>query len=174
MPNSKRFFLGGIELPLDIDTVEALPASGGVMEFDFSYRDVSFAAKCIETDGSAVITVVGNVGRLPYSAEAPAARSGLSHIIMHANGLLGRIFRLTGERIMLHGEAAVQTPVSATHLLSAIAGLLIPVSPYLDLAAVYFEPGGERLKPEWRIKSRAAPPGPPSSRPMALPRPAGR
>lgn len=156
MPSAKRLSLGGVELPLDIDAVDALPLGGGTAKFDFVYRGIRFAAQCVEGDGAATLKVVGDIGRMPFSAEAPAARSGLSHIIMHANGLIRNTFRLAGERILVGGEASVATPVTATALLAAVAGMLIPVSPYLDLAAVYFEPGGDRLKPEWRVRARPA------------------
>lgn len=154
MSKPKRLSLGGAELPIDIDSVDRLP-TGGTTQFDFTYRGILFAGKCTATEESATIKIVGDVGPMPYTAEAPAARSGLSHIIMHANGLLGRVFRLAGDRILVGGEATV-TPVNATRLLAVIARVLIPVSPYLDLAAVYYEPGGAGLRPEWRVKSRPA------------------
>lgn len=161
MSKPKRLSLGGTELPIDVDSMDRLP-TGGTMQFDFTYRGILFAGQCMATEASATIKIVGDVGPMPYTAEAPAARVGLSHIIMHANGLLGRVFRLAGDRILVGGEATV-TPVNATRLLAVVAGMLIPVSPYLDLAAVYFEPGGARLKAEWRVKPR-----PTGSRP-ALP-----
>jgi hypothetical protein len=170
MPKPNRLSLGGMELPIRIDAVDVLPPGGGTMQFDFTYRGIHFAAKCTEAEGTATIKLVGDVGPMPYTAEAPAARAGLSHIIVHANGLLGRVFRLAGERILVGGEATVEVPVNATGLLAVVARILIPMAPYLDLASVYFEPGGTRLKREWRVKSRPAGAQaalPPPSRPTA-------
>ncbi len=156
MSNAKSLSIGGMTLPLDLDAVETLPMGGGGAQFDFHYRGIRFAGQCVESDGGATLKLAGDVGRLPFSAEAPAARSGLSFIIMHANGLLGRVFRLVDDRIVVGREVSVATPVTATALVAAVATVLIPVAPYLDLAAVYFEPGGERLKPEWRVRARPA------------------
>lgn len=158
MPNTKRFNLGGTALPVDIDALEGLPTDGGVIQFDFGWRGYRFAARAEDLgDGSGSMKVAADVGRMPFSAEAPAARSGLSAVIMHANGLVGRVFRLDGERILLGSTLPVEAPMTATRLLAPLAKFLIPLNPYLDLISVYYEPGGEVLKREWRRPSRLPP-----------------
>lgn len=175
MPDPKRLTLGGPALPLDIDSLEAaLPFDGGLIQFDFTFRGTRFAVRCEEghgTDGSpadARLRVVGDVGPMPFSAESPTARAGLSAIILHANGLLGRVFRLTeANRIVLGTETDLPLPVTATRLVTALARFLIPAAGYLDLVGVYVQPGGAALKPEWR---RRRPATPFKALPKALPR----
>ncbi|MGE5537565.1 MAG: hypothetical protein ACM33T_00235 [Solirubrobacterales bacterium] len=158
MPDQKRFSLGGSVLPIDIDAIESLPATGGVIVFDFTYRGIRFGVRCEETgEGTARLKAVGDVGRVPFSAEAPAARAGLSAIILHGNDLLGQTFRLVDGRILLGGERILALPVTATRLVTALAEILIPAAPYLDLCDVYLAPDGS-LRPEWRRPARPVAP----------------
>lgn len=155
-------------MPLDIEALEALPVtSGGTMQFDFCYRNIRFAARYQEgetgQDGETggMLKLVGDVGPLPFTAESPAARAGLGHIVVHVNDLLGSTFRFANSRIVLHTKVEVAKPVNATNVISAVSSVLIPASPYLDLIAVYIRPplapsrpGESALRPEWR-KTRA-------------------
>lgn len=148
--------LGGTPLPLDIEVLETLPVTaGGVIQFDFVYRDILFAARYEQADGA--LTLAGDCGPLPYTAESPHARAGLGHIVVDANTVLGQTFLFRHNRIFLNASVPVSPPVTATHVISAVATLLVPAIPYLDLIAVYIrpplaaaKPGESALRPEWR------------------------
>lgn len=164
MSNTKRFALGGIELPADIDALEALPSSGGLLTFDFTYRGIRFTGDCKDQgDGTARLKLAGDIGPVPFSAEAPAARVGMAHITMHANNLLGQRFRLAGGRLLFSGMADCPAPVNATALVAAAAGILIPAAPYFELLSVYMDPG-VGIRAEWLRSPRANPP----QKPLAL------
>lgn len=162
MSEATRLNLGGTLLPLDIEALEALPVTaGGTMQFDFCYRNIRFAARYQESDEGGMLKLVGDVGPLPFTAESPAARAGLGHIVVHANDLLGSMFRFADSRIVLSTKAEVAKPLTATNVISAVSSVLIPATPYLDLIAVYIRPplatarpGESALRPEWR-KGRA-------------------
>lgn len=157
MSTSAQTSLGGTDQPLDIDALEALPSTGGVSVFDFVYRDIRFAARCEDKgDGTARLKLVGDIGPVPFSAEAPVARLGMAHIIMHANNLLGQRFRLN-DRLLFGVETQITTPVTATTLVTGAVGVLAPATPYFDLFTVYMEPG-IGVRPEWRRGGRAAAP----------------
>lgn len=156
MPEAKILNLGGIPLPLDIDALETLPvAAGGLIQFDFIYRDIRFSARYDQADGMLALT--GDCGPLPYTAESPHARAGLGHIVVDANDVLGQTFRFGHSRILLAASIPVPPPVTATHVIAATAAILVPAIPYLDLIAVYVrpplapaKPGESALRPEWR------------------------
>lgn len=168
MSEATQLNLSGALVPLDIEALEALPVTpGGTMQFDFCYRNIRFAARYQEgetrEDGETggVLKLVGDVGPLPFTAESPAARAGLGHIVVHANDLLGPMFRFANNRIVLSTKVEVAKPLTATNVISAVSRVLIPAGAYLDLIAVYVRPplaparpGESALRPEWR-KTRA-------------------
>ncbi len=159
MPDAKMLTLGGIALPMDIEAMETLPmAPGGTIQFDFAYRDVRFAVRYREADGIGTLILAGDLGPLPFTAESPAARAGIGHVVVHANDALGPTFCFRNNRIEMHVEGVpVAHPVTATNIIAAIAAVLVPATPYLDLIAVYIRPplaparpGDSALRPEWR------------------------
>lgn len=165
MPQPNHVVVGGLCLPLDVEALESLPVNpGGVIRFDFSYRNIRFAIRYDELDHGGLVKVVGDTGPMPFSAEAPAARAGLSQIMLAANDHLGPRFRLAAGRILLGNEITVERPVTATKLIGAVASLLVPATPYLDLIAIYLRPPLEpakprepALRPEWRRKPLTKP-----------------
>ena len=168
MSKSNVFSLGGMSLPLDIDAVleeaEAQPLStgDGPVAFDFGFRFVRFAARLEQTGAVAQLKLVGDMGPMPFSAESPAARSGLAAIVESGNSVLGGgTFRIAQGRILLGGETNVAMPVSAVGLVSAVTRFLAPAIPYMELIAMYIRPplvpsrpGESAVRPEWR-KSKA-------------------
>jgi hypothetical protein len=164
MSKSNGFSLGGITLPLDIDAVleeaEAPPLSlgNGPVAFDFGFRFVRFAARLEQTGHEVRLRLVGDMGPMPFSAESPAARSGLARIVEAGNSVLGNgSFRITQGRILLGGEVGIPSPVSAVGLVSAVTRFLAPAIPYMELIAMYVRPplaparpGESAVRPEWR------------------------
>ncbi|HLO76134.1 MAG TPA: hypothetical protein VK196_06740 [Magnetospirillum sp.] len=167
MALAKKFNLGGVTLPLDIDALETLPVpSGGIIQFDFTYRQIRFACRYQHDDAGGILRLAGDVGPLPFTAESPAARAGLGQIVLEANDVLGTTFRLSQSRILVAGAAPVAQPLTATNVVAAAATILVPVAPYLDLIATYIRPpmaparpGESALRPEWRRRPLPKPTG---------------
>lgn len=165
---SNAFSLGGMSLPLDIDAVlegaEAPPLSldKGPVAFDFGFRFVRVVARLERHGAAAVLKLVGDLGPMPYSAESPAARTGLARIVDAGNSALGGgTFRVVQGRILLGGEAPVPCPVAAVGLVSAVIRFLAPATPYMELVAMYVrpplapaKPGESAVRPEWRRTRR--------------------
>lgn len=166
MSEAKNLTVGTAMVPLDINAMESLPTTeGGILEFGFAYRQIRFKARYDEGEAEGILTLIGDLGPLPFTAESPAARAGLGHIVVDANGLLGPILHFTQSRIALEAKIIVERPVNATHVICAVTTILVPATPYLDLIAVYIRPplaparaGESALRPEWRKRppSRAA------------------
>lgn len=160
MPDPKHVVIGGLCLPLDVETLESLPVNpAGLIQFDFSYRSIRFAVRYAEREADGQIKIVGDAGPLPFSAEAPAARAGLVQIMLEANDVLGPRFRLADGRILLGAEMIIAPPMTATKLIGVVASVVLPAIPYLDLIAVYIRPplapaapGVPALRPEWKRK----------------------
>ncbi|MGE5475025.1 MAG: hypothetical protein ACM3Q1_00065 [Bacteroidales bacterium] len=160
MAEAKKVNLGGVTLPLDIEALESLPvAPDGTIQFDFTYRNIRFACRYQNGEDGGLLRLAGDVGPLPYTAESPAARSGLGTIVVDANDLLGPTFRFSGGRILLMAGCPVAKPLTASNIVAAAATILLPATPYLDLIAVYIrppcapaKPGESALQPEWRRK----------------------
>lgn len=158
MAEAKKCTLGGIALPLDIESLESLPIpAGGIIQFDFTWRHIRFTCRYQEGTDGGTLRIAGDVGPLPFTAESPAARAGLNQIAADANDLLGPTFRFSQGRILLIAAEPVQRPLTATHVVAAAVAILIPVAPYLDLISVYIRPplaparpGESALRPEWR------------------------
>lgn len=158
MSHPKHVVVGGLCLPLDVEALTSLPVEpGGVMTFDFVFRSIRFAVRYEEGQENGSLRLAGDLGPMPFTAESPAARAGLATIVLEAADLLGPSFRLAGGRILLGREFTIDRPVTACKLIAAVASMLVPAIPYLDLIAVYIRPPlapaapGERaLRPEWR------------------------
>lgn len=154
----KHLIVGGMCLPLDMEALEALPINpGGVFQFDFTFHDIRFAIRYEEKDEHGQLRVVGDVGPMPFSA-------GLNQIMRAGNDALQSRFRVAQGRVLLGTEVDIDRPVTATKLISAVAMLIIPATPYLDLIALYLrppmapaKPGLPALRPEWRRKALPAP-----------------
>lgn len=168
MSKSNAFSLGGMSLPLDIDAVleeaEAQPLSSGdgPVAFDFGFRFIRFVARLEQSGTTALLKLVGDMGPMPFSAESPAARSGLARIVEAGNSVLGAgTFRINQGRILLGGETSVSTPVAAVGLVSAVTRFLAPAIPYMELISMYVRPplvparpGESAVRPEWRKSKR--------------------
>lgn len=158
MSHPKHVVVGGLCLPLDVEALKSLPVEpGGVMTFDFAFRSIRFAVRYEEGPDGGSLRLVGDLGPMPFTAESPAARAGLAAIVLEAADLLGPSFRQAEGRILLGREITIDRPATASKLIAAVAGILVPAIPYLDLIAVYIRPPlalsapGERaLRPEWR------------------------
>lgn len=132
----------------------------GPTDFSFVYRGIQFTGRRNDAEENCALHLVGDMAPLPYSAEAPVARVGISAIVMHANTLLGPRFRIVDQRIQIACAIPTGKAPSTSATVAAVAALLIPLSPYLDLLDVYLLPGGAGIRPEWLRKNRrAAPPG---------------
>jgi hypothetical protein len=165
MSKTSRFFLGSLELPLDLRTIAgggtppSAPAHGPIT-FDFAFRGNRFGGRYDDSDGRGSLKVVADLGPLPYSAESPEARAGLLCIVEAANQSIGPVFRIALGRILIGTEHTVDLPVTAIGLVTAAAQVLLPFGPYIDLVATYLrpplaiKPGESALRPEWRRKAK--------------------
>lgn len=156
MDTSYRLVVGNQILPLDIHAVAA-DAAGNLLEiswngpigFRFDYLGWEIAARLLE-DGPASLVLTANLGPMPFTAEARGERADLQAIVDAANASLGPRLEVTAERrIVLTASGGVDVPLTAVSLIAAVARMLLPVTPYLELLAVFLRPAGGG-GPAWR------------------------
>lgn len=156
MDNSFSLVVGNKILPMDIHAVAA-DASGHLLEvtwdnpahFRFSHQGWDIDAYL--TEGPTIrLDLTADLGPLPFTAEARAERAGLQAIVDSAGAHLGRILVITPDRrIRLMIGGIVDRPLTTVSLIAGVARLLAPITPYLELLAVFLCPSGGR-GPAWR------------------------
>lgn len=160
MENSFVLVIGNQIMPLDIHAVAA-DAAGNLVEVDWDDPvHFSFPLKgwqisaCLSEAGRTRLALEADLGPLPFTAEAREVRAGLQAIVEAANGHLGPVLRITdGRHIKLDISGVPDRPLTAVSLVASVTRLLAPVTPYLDLLAVFLSPSGGR-GPSWRPRAR--------------------
>jgi len=162
MAEAKKISLAGIQLPLDVNALEAVPAfSKRSVKFFFTYRHIRFAA-CFEDDGQHChMKIVGDAGIMPFSAESPVARAHMTRILRAGGSRLGGALREVGGRIVVGRDIQMDRPITGVLVMTGLTRALLPLVPYLDLLSTYVRPpmepsrAGERsIRPEWRPQRR--------------------
>src|SRR5580765_7985860 len=78
--------LGGFKLPLELDRMDLLGRNGKrPFVFRFAFRDIPFSCTAEQQDGHTVLALTGDLGALPYTAEAPARRRAVQMILSAAH-----------------------------------------------------------------------------------------
>lgn len=134
-------------LPIDLRVLAAEGDGSGPppMGLYFSFIHLSVPFQCrYEEDGEAgILTMTGTLGRMPFSAESPAARTALLTILDAAGRHLGPIFGVEDGEVRLKRSVSLQRPISAAKLVVALVTLLASPKPYIELIGTYLAPPAE-------------------------------
>lgn len=165
MTKGYQLLLGDRILPLDMQAL-AVDECGDMVTVDCSFplrfgfviHGVPFAAVLDESDEGIGLSLLGELGPMPYSAEAVQARVNLHAVIDAANEHLGPHLEVSNDgRMLLHRRAIIRGPLTAVNIISAIARLLLPSAGYLECVAAFVRPpalaakqGESAVLPEWR------------------------
>lgn len=124
------------QLLSDPEMIEAAVLTAGPIDFNFVYKGIPFAAGYGVTPQGAFLTIVGEVGILPYSAQSATSRRTLLAIMEAANAAIGRRFRVNAaSRIEIRSTITLDQPINAVNLIVAAAQVLLPALPYLECIA---------------------------------------
>jgi len=131
--------LAGAALPLEAGSL-VLDEDGHIrcspddraLAFRFSACGVQFEAEM--ADRSAPLRLRANLGKLPYSAESPEARS-LTRSVLAATSQLrrGHILLTTDHDMVLEGELAPPSPRTPARVIATAVALVLDFQPYLTL-----------------------------------------
>lgn len=131
--------LAGATLPLEVGSL-ALGDDGHIrcspddrpLAFRFSACGVLFEATI--AGRGAPLRLRANLGKLPYSAESPEARS-LTRSVLAATGRLrrGHILLTAEHDMLLEGELTPPSPRTPAHVIATAVALVLDFQPYLAL-----------------------------------------
>ncbi len=133
--------LGRLELPLEFDRARAaltgvkMPDTGSAVGFRFLFREVPFEARAERRDGRTAVSLVGDLGFLPFTIENAKRRRRLRMMLAAADRASGLRWEITPRHgIRISGEIDRNVPFTPTAIVAAAIALLLRGRPYLDLA----------------------------------------
>ncbi len=108
------------------------------LRFTFSWRGIDFTGTFETLEKGIRLSLQGDLGSLPYSAENARARDGLLAIVdACGDGSSGMLKVVSGQTIVL--ETAIDLPRSvgdgASNIVTSLTLLVLNTAPFLDLLA---------------------------------------
>jgi hypothetical protein len=129
--------LGRSGPPWEIDRGSSLPAgvrAAGPLRFSFGFCDVPFRARAERKAGKPVLTLIGDLGVVPFSIQNPRQRRRLLMVVAAAqqqdSSLLWEV--TPDHRISLTGEIDLNMPLTPTAVIAAATTLLMRCRSYIE------------------------------------------
>ena len=123
--------LGSIEITED-GRVAAAPA-GRPLTFSFLYRDLTFAGE-VGPEAGDRMRLVGEFGKLPYTAELPKGRHAIRQLVTASRRNKHTHFFITPDQdIRLAMEIVPPQPKTPVSIVAAVTALLMEAMPAVDL-----------------------------------------
>ncbi len=120
------------------------PDAPSVLEFGFSHCNRPYRGTLTRDKCQARLKLHGHVGELPFTAQSAAARREILRL-MTLKSTRGRLQLAAGQRIVFHGESAIDSPFTGIDVVTAIVQTLIegestiaPILTCLKEAEAYF------------------------------------
>lgn len=129
------------ELPLEVgrlswshDGVVSLRDGSGGARFSFFFRGLPFSVE-VEEGEDLRLVLVGNLGKVPFTAEAPDARRVLKRIAAASQRLPRGTLAITREQdLQLRAVDFVPGRATPVRVIATVVALLLDFLPFLDLA----------------------------------------
>ena len=126
-----------LELTADGPAVQAVAP----IAFGFTYAGIAFEAHADRSDEQPKLSIRGQVGTLPFSAEGVQRRTDLKSIIAASNEMTGcRLTLDQRQEIWLDAAIEVETPITPTALIASAAAAIARCKPWLDMLRFYLVP----------------------------------
>jgi hypothetical protein len=125
--------------PIDLDRFGASFGLGpgrsdGPLCFRFCFKEVPFTGRIEQRPDGAALTLTGDLGTLPFSAESPRRRRRLRMVLAAARRAPGMRWEITGDHhISVAGETLLALPLTPVAVIAAATGLLLRSRLFLEL-----------------------------------------
>lgn len=123
-------------LPAATDWLRADPATPDAKPFAFRFcvNEVPFQAKIVRWNQRAVLSLTGELGTLPFSAESARRRQRLALIVAAAQRRTSLNWAVNGQQeIIVSGDIEIAERVTPTKALAGAITLMLRARPYTDL-----------------------------------------
>ncbi|HXP73724.1 MAG TPA: hypothetical protein VN823_06215 [Stellaceae bacterium] len=127
--------LGDVALPLELDRTELFGRLGPrPVEFRFTFREVPFSCTAERREGHPVLTLTGDLGSLPYTAEGAERRQAVQTVVAAARRRSGLDWQVTAQQqIVVRGGISLVLPLTPVAMVAGAVTLLLRARPFLDL-----------------------------------------
>jgi hypothetical protein len=124
--------------PFEIDRGLAPGDAGarptGVLSFCFGFQDVPFQGRTERRQGRPWLTLIGDLGSLPFSIENPRRRRRLLKVLHGAQAGTTLNWEVDQDhRMRVVGEIELGLPLTPLAVIAGAATLLVHCRPYIDL-----------------------------------------
>ncbi|MGO1117804.1 hypothetical protein ACTL6U_03835 [Rhodovibrionaceae bacterium A322] len=132
-------------LPLELGSIELTEEgliqhreSSEPVTFSFKYHNYSFAGELAEHHNGR-LRLVGDLGKLPYTAESPEGRNFIRKLSAATSVMPHGKFIITDRQdVRLLAEEELPEPHTPVSFMATAAALLLEFKPFLDLANDFF------------------------------------
>jgi len=129
--------LGCFQLPIELDRVRVFgrdrKRADGLC-FRFGFRDIPFQCVAERQGGLPCLTLTGDLGALPYTAENADRRRSVQTILSAAGQRSGLRWTVSPQQqIEVRGALTLDRPLTGPALVTGAVTLLLRARPYLDL-----------------------------------------
>lgn len=127
--------LGGFDLPLELDRPEMFGRGDArPVAFRFTYREVPFACTATRENGHPVLTLTGDFGAVPFSAEGPERRHAVQTVVAAAQRQSGLSWQVTpDQQIVMKGGISLALPLTPVAMIAGAVTVLLRARPYLEV-----------------------------------------
>jgi hypothetical protein len=137
--------LGGLALPLELD--RSHPFGRGAsrpVAFRFTFHEMPFSCTVERRDGEPVLTLTGDFGALPYTAESPERRQAVRSVVVAARRRSGLEWQVTPQQqVVVRGGIPLAMPLTPVAMIVGAVTLLLRAQPFLELLLEVMGGGAE-------------------------------
>jgi len=129
--------LGCFQLPIELDRVRVAGRNRERVDglcFRFGFRDIPFKCEAERRAGQPYLSLSGDLGALPYTAEGADRRRSVQTILSVATQRSGLRWTVSPQQqIEVSGALTLDGPLTGPALVTGAVTLLLRARPYLDL-----------------------------------------
>jgi hypothetical protein len=126
--------LGDFDLPLELDRPDLFArGESKPVCFRFSFCEVPFRCMATREDGHPILTLTGDLGALPFTADGLGRRQAVQSVVETARRRSGLEWHVTPQQqIVVKGGIALDLPLTPVAVIAGAVTVLLRARPFLD------------------------------------------